>query len=137
MWQIGIDVLPGYRRQGIACALTSCLALKILEHGKVPFYCAAWSNIRSVRNAIKSGRGVKFQHLPADFPVFTQFHTVFFAALLRLSAVQSFQLLAVHFSKLFYFCRQLVGDLNGRHLIRRRPGTFEMCCQKRQIRFPS
>lgn len=55
MWQIGIDVLPSYRRQGIACALTSCLALKILEHGKVPFYCAAWSNIRSVRNAIKSG----------------------------------------------------------------------------------
>ena len=23
--------------------------------GKVPFYCTAWSNVRSVRNAIKSG----------------------------------------------------------------------------------
>jgi hypothetical protein len=23
--------------------------------GIVPFYCAAWSNIRSVRNAIRSG----------------------------------------------------------------------------------
>ena len=55
MWQIGIDVLPEYRRQGIACALTSRLALEILKRGKVPFYCAAWSNIRSVRNAIKSG----------------------------------------------------------------------------------
>lgn len=55
MWQIGIDVLPAYRRQGIAAALTSSLALEILEHGKVPFYCAAWSNIKSVRNAIKSG----------------------------------------------------------------------------------
>ncbi len=55
MWQIGIDVLPAYRRRGIACALTSRLALEILERGKVPFYCAAWSNIKSVRNAIKSG----------------------------------------------------------------------------------
>ena len=55
MWQIGVDVLPNYRRQGIAAALTSNLALEILNRGKVPFYCAAWSNIKSVRNAIKSG----------------------------------------------------------------------------------
>ena len=55
MWQIGIDVLPGYRRQGIASALTSKLAIEILERGKVPFYCCAWSNIKSARNAIKSG----------------------------------------------------------------------------------
>ena len=55
MWQIGIDVLPEYRRQGIASTLTSRLAIEILKRGKVPFYCAAWCNIRSVRNAIKSG----------------------------------------------------------------------------------
>ena len=55
MWQIGIDVLPGYRRQGIASALTSMLAKEIFARGKVPFYCSAWSNIRSVRNAVKSG----------------------------------------------------------------------------------
>lgn len=55
MWQIGVDVLPEYRRKGIASALTSRLALEILKEGKVPFYCAAWCNIRSVRNAIKSG----------------------------------------------------------------------------------
>ncbi len=55
MYQIGIDVLPQYRRQGIASALTSRLAIEILNLGKVPFYCAAWSNIKSVRNAIKSG----------------------------------------------------------------------------------
>ena len=55
MWQIGVDVLPEYRRQGIASALTSKLALEILKRNKVPFYCTAWSNIRSVRNAIKSG----------------------------------------------------------------------------------
>lgn len=55
MWQIGIDVLPEYRRKGIASALTSRLAVEILDRGKVPFYCAAWSNLSSVRNAIKSG----------------------------------------------------------------------------------
>jgi len=55
MWQIGIDVLPAYRHQGIASALTSRIALEILEKGVVPFYCAAWSNIASVRNAIRSG----------------------------------------------------------------------------------
>ena len=55
MWQIGIDVLPEARRSGVASALTSRLALEILKRGKVPFYCAAWSNIPSVRNAIRSG----------------------------------------------------------------------------------
>lgn len=55
MWQIGVDVLPEYRRRGIAAALTSTLAVEVLKRGKVPFYCSAWSNIRSVRNAIKSG----------------------------------------------------------------------------------
>ncbi len=55
MYQIGIDVLPAYRRRGVASALTSRLALEILALDKVPFYCAAWSNVKSVRNAIKCG----------------------------------------------------------------------------------
>ncbi len=55
MWQIGIDVLPNYRNKGIASALTNKLAFEIIKRGKVPFYCCAWSNIKSVRNAIKSG----------------------------------------------------------------------------------
>ena len=55
MWQIGVDVLPEYRRNGIAAALTSHLAVEIMKRDKVPFYCSAWSNIRSARNAIKSG----------------------------------------------------------------------------------
>lgn len=49
------DVLTEYRKKGIASALTSKLALEVLKLGKVPFYCAAWSNIKSVRNAIKCG----------------------------------------------------------------------------------
>ena len=55
MWQIGIDVLPEHRREGIASALTSRLALEILERGRVPFYCAAWCNIPSVRSAVRAG----------------------------------------------------------------------------------
>ena len=55
MWQIGVDVLLEYRRQGIASAVTSHLAVEILNRGKVPFYCAAWSNVKSVRNAIRCG----------------------------------------------------------------------------------
>lgn len=55
MWQIGVDVQAEYRRKGVAAAVTSRLAKEIIARGKVPFYCAAWSNIASVRNAIKSG----------------------------------------------------------------------------------
>lgn len=55
MWQIGVDVLPEYRRKGVASSLTSNLAVEILDRNKVPFYCCAWSNVRSARNAIKSG----------------------------------------------------------------------------------
>ena len=70
MWQIGIDVLPEYRRKGIASALTSRLAVEILQSGKVPFYCCAWSNIKSARNAIKSGfrpAWVEMTVKPSDF----------------------------------------------------------------------
>ena len=55
MWQIGIDVLPEYRQKGIASALTSQLARAVFDRGKIPFYAAAWSNIRSIRNGLRSG----------------------------------------------------------------------------------
>lgn len=55
MWQIGVDVLPEYRQRGLAKAMTSHLAIEILNRGKVPFYCCAWSNIRSARNAVRCG----------------------------------------------------------------------------------
>lgn len=55
MWQIGIDVLPECRRMGSPSALTSSLFIEILERSKVQFYCVAWSNIKYVGNAIKSG----------------------------------------------------------------------------------
>lgn len=70
MWQIGVDVLPEYRRRGIAASLTSRLAVEIIARGKVPFYCSAWSNIRSARNALKSGflpAWVEMTAKPAEF----------------------------------------------------------------------
>ena len=72
MWQIGVDVLPEYRRRGIASAVTSRLALEILDVGKVPFYCAAWSNVRSARNAVKSGFRPAWVELTAKSIEFTQ-----------------------------------------------------------------
>ena len=55
MRQIGVDVLPEYRRQGIASAVTNTLAKIVLDDGLVPFYCAAWSNVKSSRTAIRAG----------------------------------------------------------------------------------
>ena len=66
MWQIGIDVLPEYRRQGIASALTVRLARVIFDQGKMPFYSAAWSNVRSFRNALRCGFRPAFVELSAE-----------------------------------------------------------------------
>lgn len=63
MWQIGIDVLPAYRRRGIAAALVAAMGNEILSRGKVPFYCAAWSNIPSVKTAIRAGFTPAWVHL--------------------------------------------------------------------------
>ncbi len=70
MWQIGIDVLPAYRQQGVASALTSHLALEILARDKVPFYCCSWANIPSAKNAAGSGFAPAWMELtlkPAAF----------------------------------------------------------------------
>ena len=66
MWQIGIDVLPEYRGQYIASALTSTLAVEILKRRKVPFYCCAWCNLASARNAVRSGFRPAWTELHAD-----------------------------------------------------------------------
>ncbi len=70
MYQIGIDVLPEYRGNNIATALVSQLAIVLINMGKVPFYCAAWSNIKSVRTAIKCGfrpAWIEMTARPIDF----------------------------------------------------------------------
>lgn len=47
LYQIGVDVLPAYRRRGIATALVAKLTELIEEQGKIPFYRCALANIAS------------------------------------------------------------------------------------------
>ena len=55
MCQVGIEVLPGYRRKGIASALMSRLALEILHTGIVPYSGNLWANIPSIKTQLASG----------------------------------------------------------------------------------
>jgi GNAT superfamily N-acetyltransferase len=65
MWQIGIDVLPEYRNLGVASTLTKRLTDEIIILGKVPYYCTAWSNIASKRNALRCGYKTAWVELAA------------------------------------------------------------------------
>ena len=55
MWQLGIDVLPEYRGQGLATYLTRWLTVETLQRGFVPYYGTASSNIASQRVAHRAG----------------------------------------------------------------------------------
>lgn len=55
LWQIGIDVLPEFRRGGLANALVARLTREIIARGKVPYYGAATPNIPSQRVAVATG----------------------------------------------------------------------------------
>ena len=54
-WQIGVDVLPEYRGQGIATALTAVLACEIARRGILPFYGTGSSHVLSQRVAVRAG----------------------------------------------------------------------------------
>jgi hypothetical protein len=47
IYEIGIHVLPNYRRVGIASTLTSKLTWELLKRNKIPYAITAWSNIAS------------------------------------------------------------------------------------------
>lgn len=55
LWEIGVDVRPSCRGGGLASALVSRLAQRILEQDVVPFYCASVTNIASQAVAHRSG----------------------------------------------------------------------------------
>jgi len=55
LWQIGIDVLPDYRRLGLAAVLVNRLSIEILNRGKIPYYGTAFTNIASQRVALRAG----------------------------------------------------------------------------------
>lgn len=55
MWQMGVDVLPGYRGNDIAVKLVNMLTIETLNRGIVPYYTTDCTNINSQKVAIKSG----------------------------------------------------------------------------------
>lgn len=55
MWQVGIDVLPGYEHKGLAVALVTMMKEKIMESGRVPFYGTSESHSNSLDVSIRSG----------------------------------------------------------------------------------
>ncbi|WP_058308873.1 GNAT family N-acetyltransferase [Gracilibacillus massiliensis] len=55
MWQIGIDVIPGYRGKGVGANLTALLKQEILKRGKVPFYGTVESHDISKNIAFRAG----------------------------------------------------------------------------------
>lgn len=55
LWQIGMDVLPEFRKNGLALYLVNMLTLEILSRGKIPYYCCSLSNIPSQRVAHRAG----------------------------------------------------------------------------------
>ncbi|MDD6051893.1 MAG: GNAT family N-acetyltransferase [Clostridiales bacterium] len=55
LWQIGIDVLPQARGQGIATMLVSLLRNDVLRAGRLPYYGTSISHLESQRVALSSG----------------------------------------------------------------------------------
>ena len=55
MWQIGIDVLPEYRQNGLAAYLVNALTRETLRRGFIPYYGTSPSNILSQRVAHRAG----------------------------------------------------------------------------------
>lgn len=55
MWQIGVDVLPEFRGNGIAVKLVNMLTIECLNRNIVPYYTTDIANMNSQKVAIKSG----------------------------------------------------------------------------------
>jgi GNAT superfamily N-acetyltransferase len=55
MWQMGTEVLPDYRRKGVAKALTAKLTLELLSIGVVPFSGNRWANLPSLKTQLSRG----------------------------------------------------------------------------------
>lgn len=54
LWQVGVDVMAGYRGMGIGQALVSMVTEEVCSRGKVPYYATVASNLasRNVANRV-------------------------------------------------------------------------------------
>jgi len=66
MWQIGIDVLPDARGQGVGVMLVERIRNEILKEGVLPYYGADFSHMVSQNIAIRSGFTLAFVELTAE-----------------------------------------------------------------------
>ena len=55
LWQIGIDVMDGYRGRRVGTQLVALLRDEVMARGKIPYYGASLSNIYSWRIALRCG----------------------------------------------------------------------------------
>ncbi|HNT78667.1 MAG TPA: GNAT family N-acetyltransferase [Anaerolineae bacterium] len=55
LWCLGVDVIPEYRKQGIATYLVHSLTKRVLEQGIIPMYPTWYSNIGSRHTALNAG----------------------------------------------------------------------------------
>ena len=55
LWQIGIDVLPEYRKRGIGTTLVKLLRNETFRRGAIPYYGTSLSNLSSWKIALASG----------------------------------------------------------------------------------
>ena len=66
MWQIGIDVLPAYRRRGLGWTLTALLAREVERRGALPFYGTSMSHMASQKVALRAGFAPAWAELYAE-----------------------------------------------------------------------
>lgn len=55
LWQIGINVLPDYQKQGLAANLTSLIKQELIKRGKIPFYGTSESHTISQNVGLNAG----------------------------------------------------------------------------------
>lgn len=60
LWQIGIDVDDAHQGRGLGLAIASVAAAEVVSHGRVPYWGATNSNIRSHRTAMGAGLTLTF-----------------------------------------------------------------------------
>jgi len=66
MWQIGVDVRPDMRGQGLGSMVVSLLRNEIERRGKLPFYGTSMSHIASQRTALRAGFAPAWTELYAE-----------------------------------------------------------------------
>jgi hypothetical protein len=60
LWQIGIDVDCAHQGRGVGLAIASVAAAEVVSQGRVPYWGATNSNIRSHRTALGAGLTLTF-----------------------------------------------------------------------------